>query len=44
MAANFNIVPVAMLNMKSRYGAIKQQFYIAIPMAIFQIVFMIIFK
>ncbi|MCL2006500.1 MAG: DUF979 domain-containing protein [Treponema sp.] len=44
MAANFNIVPVAMLNMKSRYGVIKQQFYIAIPMLIFQIIYMIIFK
>ena len=44
MAANFNIVPVAMLDMKSKYGVIKQQFYIAIPVLIFQICFMIIFS
>jgi uncharacterized membrane protein len=43
MAANFNIVPVAMLDMKSNYGVIKQQFYIAIPVMLFQILFMIIF-
>ena len=43
MAANFNIVPVAMLDMKSKYGVIKQQFYIAIPVMVFQIVYMIIF-
>jgi len=44
MAANFNIVPVALLGMKSRFGAIKHQFYIAIPLLIFQICFMILFK
>jgi uncharacterized membrane protein len=44
MAANFNIVPVALLDMKSKYGVIKQQFYIAIPVLIFQICFMIIFS
>jgi uncharacterized membrane protein len=43
MAANFNIVPVALLDMKSKFGVIKQQFYIAIPMLIFQIFFMILF-
>ena len=43
MAANFNIVPVAMLDMKSKYGVIKHQLYIAIPVMIFQIVYMIIF-
>jgi len=43
MAANFNIVPVAMLDMKSNYGVIKQQFYIALPVLLFQIVFMILF-
>jgi len=43
MAANFNIVPVAMLDMKSNYGVIKQQFYIAIPVLLFQICFMILF-
>ena len=44
MAANFNIVPVAMLDMKNRYGAIKQQFYIALPVLVFQIIYMILFK
>jgi uncharacterized membrane protein len=44
MAANFNIVPVAMLDMKSKYGVILQQFYIAIPVLIFQIIYMILFK
>ncbi|MCL2425677.1 MAG: DUF979 domain-containing protein [Oscillospiraceae bacterium] len=43
MAANFNIVPVAMLDMKSNYGVIKQQIYIALPVLLFQIVFMILF-
>jgi len=43
MAANFNVVPVAMLDMKSKYGVIKQQLYIAIPVMVFQIVYMIIF-
>jgi len=43
MAANFNIVPVAMLDMKSNYGVIKQQFYIALPVLLFQIIFMIVF-
>jgi len=43
MAANFNIVPVALLDMKSKFGVIKQQFYIAIPLLIFQIIYMIIF-
>lgn len=44
MAANFNIVPVAMLEMKDRFGVIKNQLPIAIFMIIFQIVFMIAFK
>ena len=43
MAANFNVVPVAMLDMKSKYGVIKQQLYIAIPVMVFQIAYMIIF-
>jgi len=43
MAANFNIVPVAMLDMKSKYGVIREQFYIALPVMVFQIVYMIIF-
>lgn len=44
MAANFNIVPVAILNMKDRWGVIKKQLPIAIIMLVFQIGYMIIFK
>jgi uncharacterized membrane protein len=44
MAANFNIVPVAMLEMKDKYGVIKNQLPIALFMLIFQIGYMILFK
>lgn len=44
MAANFNIVPVAMLDMKKRFGVIKNQIPIALFMIVFQILFMIFFK
>ncbi|WP_426288403.1 DUF979 domain-containing protein [Enterococcus durans] len=44
MAANFNIVPVAMLEMKDKYGVIKNQLFVAIFMLVFQIVYMIVFK
>lgn len=44
MAANFNIVPVAILNMKDRWGVIKNQVLIAIIMLVFQICYMMIFK
>lgn len=44
MAANFNIVPVAMLDMKDRMGVIKKQIVPALIMIIFQIVYMILFK
>lgn len=44
MAANFNIVPVAMLDMKDRFGVIKNQIAIALFMIVFQIMFMICFK
>ncbi|NWL86709.1 MULTISPECIES: DUF979 domain-containing protein [unclassified Paenibacillus] len=44
MAANFNIVPVAILEMKDKYGAIKNQLFVACFMLIFQIVYMILFK
>lgn len=44
MAANFNIVPVAILNMKDRWGVIKKQLLVAIIMLVFQISYMIIFK
>lgn len=44
MAANFNIVPVAMLDMKDRFGVIKNQVIPAVLLLIFQICFMIVFK
>lgn len=43
MAANFNIVPVAILDMKDEYGVIKKQVPIAIIMLVVQICFMIFF-
>lgn len=44
MAANFNIVPVAMLEMKDKNGVIKNQAFVAISMLVFQIIYMIISK
>lgn len=44
MAANFNIVPVAMLDMKDRMGVIKNQVVLAGIFLVFQIVYMIIMK
>lgn len=44
MAANFNIVPVAMLEMKDKYGVIKNQLFVALFMFVFQIVYMMLFK
>ncbi|MGN0404643.1 MAG: DUF979 domain-containing protein [Bariatricus sp.] len=44
MAANFNIVPVAILNMKDRWGVIKNQVVVAMIMLVFQICYMIAFK
>lgn len=44
MAANFNIVPVAILNMKDRWGVIKNQVLVAIIMLVVQIGIMIAFK
>lgn len=44
MAANFNIVPVAMLDMKDRFGVIKTQIIPAVILLVFQIVYMIILK
>lgn len=44
MAANFNIVPVALLDMKNRFTVIRNQFVIAFIMITFQIIYMIIFK
>lgn len=42
MAANFNIVPVAMLDMKDRMGVIKNQVLLAGIFLVFQIVYMIV--
>lgn len=44
MAANFNTVPVALLDMKKEFGVIKNQVPIAIIMLVVQIVMMIILK
>ncbi|SCY76520.1 DUF979 domain-containing protein [Alkaliphilus peptidifermentans] len=44
MAANFNIVPVAMLDMKDRMGVIKNQVIPALILITFQITYMIMFK
>ncbi|MCL2201427.1 MAG: DUF979 domain-containing protein [Oscillospiraceae bacterium] len=44
MAANFNIVPVAMLDIKDKYAVIKNQLAIAVPVMLFQIILMIIFS
>ena len=44
MAANFNILPVAILNMKDRWGAIKNQVLVAIFMLVFQICYLIVLK
>lgn len=40
MAANFNIVPVAVLEMKDKYGVIKKQVPVALCMLAFQILLM----
>lgn len=42
MAANFNIVPVAILEMKDNYGVIKKQIPIALIMLAAQIIYMIV--
>lgn len=44
MAANFNIVPVAILDMKDRFGVIKNQILVAVIMLILQIGYMILLK
>ena len=44
MAANFNILPVAILNMKDRWGANQNQVLVAIIMLVFQICYMIVLK
>lgn len=44
MAANFNMVPVAILNMNDRWGVIKNQVLVAVIMLVFQIGYMILFQ
>jgi uncharacterized membrane protein len=44
MAANFNIVPVATLDMKDGMGVIKNQIVPSLLLIVFQIVYMIMFK
>lgn len=44
MAANFNMVPVAMLDMKNRFGVIKNQVLVAVIMIVFQIGYMLLFS
>ena len=44
MAANFNTVPVALLDMKKQFGVIKNQVPVAIIMITVQIVMMILLK
>lgn len=44
MAANFNIVPVALLEMKDRFGVIKKQWLPAVIILVFQIIYMFIIK
>ena len=44
MAANLNIVPIAMLDMKNRFGVIKNQIIPAIILLTVQIIYMIILK
>jgi uncharacterized membrane protein len=42
MAANFNIVPVAILDMKGRYNVIKNQILVAVILLVFQICYMLL--
>lgn len=44
MAANFNVVPVAILEMKDKYGVIKNQVVPALIMLVVQIIYMIAFS
>lgn len=44
MAANFNIVPVAVLEMEDQYGVIKNQIVPALILLVFQISYMILFS
>ena len=40
MAANFNLVPAALLDLKDRYGVIRAQLPTAVPLLIFNILFL----
>ena len=42
MAANFNMVPVAVLEMKDSNGVIKKQVLIGVIMLVLQIIYMIV--
>lgn len=42
MAANFNIVPVALLEMRDRWGVIKNQVFTALVMIVVQIVYLLV--
>lgn len=44
MAANFNTVPVALLDMKKQFGVIKNQVPVALVMIVVQIIMMIVMK
>ncbi|MDE6357815.1 MAG: DUF979 domain-containing protein [Eubacteriales bacterium] len=44
MAANFNVLPVAILDMKNKWGVIKNQILISFVLLIFQIIYMIVFS
>ena len=43
MAANFNIVPTALLEMKDQYGVIKAQWPVAVSLLVFNILLMYYF-
>ncbi len=43
MAANFNVTPVAILEMKDRYGVIRQQLLPALLIFLFQLGYMLLF-
>jgi len=43
MAANFNLVPPALLEMRDKYGQIKAQIPTAIPLLVVNIVFLLVF-
>jgi uncharacterized membrane protein len=40
MAANFNLVPAALLDLKDRYGVIRAQLPTAVPLLVFNILFL----